>query len=161
MKFLKNLPHYLLIAFIFIEYPSVNAQVNPVFQTYYNEYISLISKNCDHSQYRYPLIITIRFDDLTKQGYVGLTMSYDYEFIVSKAIIHYSDITIDERDWNRSNDDDRFALIVHELTHAYFNYPDLKQEKNRGNFMYYSKEPLKRKDVQIQLKELLGILCHK
>ena len=150
----------MLIACILIEYPSVNAQVNPVFQPYYNEYMSLVKKNCN-SGYKNPLVVTIHFDDLTSLGYVGVTVSYDYEIIVTKSIIHYSDVAIDEKDWNRSNDDNRFALIAHELTHAYFDYPDLKQQKNHGHFMFFRKEPLKRKDVESQLNSLLRDLCHK
>ena len=159
--FLRSLIRAIFIVSLLIQYPSAIAQMNPVFQQYYNDYMFFIKTNCDDNQYRNSLILTITFGDLSKQGFIGETKSYDYEVIANKAILHYSDIVIDKKDWDRSSEDDRYAVIVHELTHAYFRYPDLHEEKYRKHFMFFSKENLKRHDVELQLLELLGILCHK
>jgi hypothetical protein len=136
---------------------TINVDIAP----YYESYMHFVEANCDKTQYRYPLFLTMQFDNLLKRGIVGETVSYSYKLKLSGYILHFSDIAIDSSDWNISNRSDRVALVFHELTHALFHYPDLYEEQYRYHFMFFSKEHLKEEDVKLQLVYLLGYLCHK
>lgn len=119
-----------------------------------------IEANCDKTQYRYPLFLTMQFDNLLKRGIVGETTSYNYRLYTGQTI-HYSDILIDTVDWNLYSRDNKFRVVFHELTHALFYYPDLYDESHRYHFMYFMEQDISEQAVKIQLVNLLSYLCHK
>jgi len=120
---------------------------------YHDNYMTIINGNCKSSQYINPWQFYMSFKDLSSEGLAGAT--------------HYSDryvsrrlIWIDSSEWKIYNEDEKISLVFHELTHAYFNYPDLSGYNNRAHFMYEGMNDLNNKfSTYQQLNELTKDLC--
>ena len=138
--------------------PIAHAEIDKTFQPYYNEYMFFIQSSCLPKDYRYPIRITIHFGKIKKNdnGYdiVGETTYYD-----SMKIFHNADIIIDKEHWDEASKTERFALIFHELTHAFFIYPDLKSPIYKYHFMYWTSNYVTIWNTKVQLMDILESRC--
>lgn len=150
-----------LIVLLLISESFAKTQILPEFTQYYDKYMIHVKEICKPEQYRYIVNLTINFGDLRKQHYAGLTESNEYRYSYSTKDFFDVHITIDKRNWDQAPDDEKLALIYHELSHALFNYPDLKDKKWAFHFMYYTTRYVPIPETERQVVELLGIICGK
>jgi hypothetical protein len=150
-----------LFLFLLVLTPCVASEGDIPLRPYYESYMSVVNQHCDKYQYRNILGLTIQFGDLAKQGYAGVTKSMQITLFKTFTVGYEEIITIDEHTWNWADENERVALMYHELTHAYFGYPDLREDKDAHNFMYYTTRFISEQDVNSQLNELLVGICHK
>lgn len=166
-KLLKSSIRILFILSLLIAIPTAKGEINSVFIPYYDSYMFFVTTSCTDNQYKKNLILTMNFGDLSHQkmddgkieSLAGLTSSYFYKIQGTNIVMYYADILIDRRNWNIAGNDERIALIYHELMHAYFRYPDLKDKSYAFHFMYYTTSPVPLQKLNEQMVELLGLLC--
>lgn len=131
----------LLSLLLFLPY----RKIDPVLNIYYNTMTYVLNKECPSKKYYNPRQVEIKFDNLQGQT-IGICM---------KGINKYV-IKIDSSWWSEANQDDRFQLAVHELSHCMLNAEHVDIS---GHFMAPQFQPLPMRDVIIQLKELIKEKC--
>lgn len=153
-----------LISFIvlsLIAQPTAKCQILPVFTPYYNGYMVMVKSKCNSSQYRHILHIQIIFGDLSKLNDEGLTTVLHYRILFTNIIWHDVIITIDKKQWDIADEGERLQLMYHELTHAYFGYPDLRESKYQKHYMYYKMNNIEYDEISKQVLELISSICKK
>lgn len=160
-KIFRSTFFIVFIVFMLISESFATTQVLPEFMPYYNKYMTHVKEICKPNQYRHIVNLVINFGDLRKEHYAGLTSSEEFKYSYSKQIFFNVHITIDKQNWDQAPDDEKLALIYHELSHALFDYPDLKDGKYAFHFMYYTTRYVSIPESERQVVELLGIICGK
>lgn len=161
MKFLYKCLRILIILSLLVSSPSSSNQITEEFLPYYNDFIFFLNNHCTDKDYNHLLNLTLNFGDLSKKDLAGETTYYTYAIKLTTVQWYYADIVIDEKTWSKMNQDEKFALIFHELTHALFFYPDLKDKKYRHHYMFYQVDRVSMKEFIRQINELLTMLCQK
>lgn len=156
----------IFIVLLLIGQSFATTQILPEFESYYNKFINHLNKQCTQDQihaYRRINNLTINFGDLKKQHYAGVTHSQLFRYTSDSKNRDYYDILIqiDMVNWAQAPDEEKVALIYHELFHAYFDYPDLKDKKYAYHLMYYTTRYISMDEVERQVVELFDILCGK
>lgn len=162
MKWVKSFFRGILFSFLIISTP-VHAGIDDKLTPYYYNYMLFVKMNCSGPLYKYTNLIgvSINFGDLEKispgKNYAGLT-----EYKSNRLNNYYSaEITIDKKAWDKDlNEEEKIALIFHELTHALFKYPDLRNKKNAHHYMYYQINTVSKEELYKQVVKLLGQVCY-
>lgn len=132
----------------------VVTDINPAFQEYYNQYKEILVAHCEPKYYRDPLNLTLNFRNITRK-HLGETTYYD-----RYMVFHFADIEINKYHWfSRGFKKQRLPLIFHELTHAFFEYPDLKDEIFAHNYMFWVENDVSEQDTIKQFIEILDQTC--
>lgn len=130
--------------------------INKDFASYYDSYMTIVNANCTPDQHVNPTQLYIGYDDLSKEHWAGVTYSLEGPIIKKRFVF------IDEHIWKQTNENERVSLFFHELTHAYFNYPDISGRENEKHFMYDTSNDYSTPfETYQQLNELLEGLCKK
>lgn len=122
------------------------------FREYHEKYMMFVESMCKTEQLKYPwqfAMIYHNFSEKNGEKKAGETTS-------SNRFFNQRLVMIDEYLWKHGNENYRVSLAFHELTHAYFGYPDLRDPWFKDHFMfYYSSEQIDPFTVYKQLMDLL------
>lgn len=142
---LKNLKYVLLFFCIYVFTPIsyCDKTLNP----YVQEVLEITNQHCNKKQYYNPAHTYVYFKKMS-----GHMIGY-----CSPKINGYG-ITVDPLYWKYANEDDRFQLIAHEMTHCILGKDHVD---NKHNYMYYSVYPLTKQIIIQQFIENLRSVCGK
>lgn len=112
---------------------------------YRNELMSIVNEHCTIKQYNNPIHKYIYFKKLPGEE-IGLCGVKRGGWKIS----------IDPDFWRTANEDQKFELLAHELSHCIL----LKDHvDNQGNYMYYRLDPIPKEIVKQQFIENLRSKC--
>jgi hypothetical protein len=127
MKFLTKILVVLNLLFIsvivlsLIPVYGINKEVDP----YYEYAMNIIRDNCKEGEYSNPKYIKVDFaETLNTKGAIGQCLNLGFRY----------EITIKTEYWNRSAEQERYSLIMHEVAHCALGMPHSEDE---SNYMYF------------------------
>lgn len=135
ISILQSITITFLVYFLILSYIPYSS-IQKDFQPYYDTYMFFVESNCNETQYEHPTQIIIKFGDLSY--YLNASGHITHIAGLTRPDKRQTIITIDTPLWNSYSKNDRMALMFHELSHALFLYPDLRDIKYRNHFMYYA-----------------------
>lgn len=101
---------FTLIVLVFIPIHYVAKDLQP----YVDTIMDITNVECSEDQYWLPNKTFIYFDDFSKSKYIGMCQVMPHKFIIK----------IDHSYFENATEDERLAVIAHELHHCLFNDPE-------------------------------------
>lgn len=123
--------------------------VNEELQPYYNEFFTYVDSKCKKEQINVPSQIVVDFGPMMSEGDIGYCIAIDG--------IRFK-INIDKDYFIRSNEEQKFNLMVHELSHCVLSQ---KHSEDSRHYMYYMENGLSKEATIIQLKQVIEGICDK
>lgn len=98
---------FLVVVFGLHHIPS--NEIEPELKPFVTRYHSLVDSVCPKNYFRDPVRVSIKFDDIKDSNVIGLC----------KITYNSAKIYIDRSFWNTYSFNERYSLIMHEMTHCF------------------------------------------
>jgi hypothetical protein len=119
----------------------------PELMSYYDNNMSVVKSYCEKSQYRNPLLITVKFEDTD-----------EHELAHCQRKLNSFRIIVNKDYWNSFDENKRTQLMMHEMVHCLFNLDHVDDDTH---FMSPYMGDIPQETYEQQVKELLLIMCSK
>lgn len=112
--------------------------VDEPLKPYFNEFVSISNEMCpgkvdEHPNYE------VTLEPLNDDDIAGICSTLYFKFTVK----------INSKYWNKYDEDDKFQLVAHELSHCFYN---IQHTDNPNNYMYFTLNKLIKPITLNQLK---------
>lgn len=135
----------LLVYLITSNLPYKATTIDPVFVNYYTEFETIVKQYCTEDQYFHPNC-KIEFHEFVKNE-IGMCLGKPNKYT----------IWIKKKYWDEGSDNEKFSLLIHELSHCEL---DLDHDPDPNNYMYFDDRIVNSKEIVIeQLKTYLKKKC--
>lgn len=147
MRLLKLVKYVLLAYLVYLIIPI--KYVNDEFKPYYNNYLTIVKSYCGTEDLNLPSRMSIDY----------MTFVYSKDLLGNCARFGSVSffIGINESSWKKLDEDAKYQVITHELTHCVL---EEMHSENPNNFMYFELNYLPRNIVNKQLIDIVKNKCH-
>jgi hypothetical protein len=129
--------------------------IDPGLQPYYDHFAQLVQVTCPNAEpMRTPGRLILKFKEFDVE---------DPAVGKCGVFLNTAEIQIDSVYWHFANVDQRYQLVMHELTHCFFKsfilakYPF--HTSDEGHYMYYRMNDLTTAETQMQVIEVARTYC--
>jgi len=139
----------IIVLYLVAPFYSIDERLEP----YLERYRFIAQSTCQEDFLFLPWRFSLNFGEVDDKKYVARTSKITNN-LYTKVII-----VVDEKHFNKLNEDERVSLIFHELTHYFYDHPDINDP---DHFMDDDKQYTGTKfDVYKQFKDIVEAQCLK